>query len=408
MSNVEEPRNPSLTDLHISDDQRGGGRGGWKWWIVSAALILVVVAVAVISALARPVEVSVAQVRPGTAQDRAILNASGYVTPRRRATVAAKITGRVSEMDVDEGMHVRAGQILARLDDSDARAAYRAAVAEKVVAQASVPDVTASLEQARRDLARYRALVAKGFVTAQDVDHQATLVANYEARLQEAKNNVRAALARIGEARQNMDNCVVRAPFSGVAVSKDAHVGEMVSPISAGGGFTRTGIATIVDMASLEIEVDVNEAYIARIVPGQEAVATLDAYPDWQIPCAVRTIIPTADKQKATVKVRLSFKLKDLDPRILPDMGIKVAFLERGDDLTKKAAAVVPAAAVRGGGARPFCFVFEGGRLQKRPVTLGEKIGTNVEVLSGLKPGESVVVAGPEKLAGGERARVKS
>lgn len=406
MSNVDKPENPSLSDLHIPDEQRGGGRSGRKWWIVSAILAAAVVAVLVVSALARPVDVTVAQVRPGTAQDRAILNASGYVTPRRRATVAAKVTGRVAEMKVEEGMHVEAGQVLARLDDSDARAAYKAALADKAVAEASVPDVEASLKQARRDLGRYRALVAKGFVTAQDVDHQATLVANYEARLRQARDSVRAAQARIGEALQNMDNCVVRAPFAGVAVSKDAHVGEMVSPISAGGGFTRTGIATIVDMTSLEIEVDVNEAYIARIRPGQKAVATLDAYPDWQIPCSVRTIIPTADKQKATVKVRLSFE--KLDPRILPDMGIKVAFLKRGDEVSKRAAAVVPASCVRGTKAQPFCFVFRDGRLERRSIGLGEKLGANVEVLSGLKPGESVVVGGPKELKDGERARAKS
>jgi len=407
MTNVEKPRYASLSDLRISDEQRkDGGRGRRKWWIVAAVCAALVIIAAAVASFGRPAEVQVAQVRPGSAADRAILNASGYVTPRRRATVAAKVTGRVEVMLVEEGIRVEAGQVLARLDDSDARAQFAAAVADRKVAEAAVPDLKASLDQAKRDLERYRSLVAKGFVTAQDVDHQATLVANYEARLQQARDSVHAAVARIGEARQNMENCIVRAPFSGVAVSKDAQVGEMVSPISAGGGYTRTGIATIVDMKSLEIEVDVNEAFIARIKPGQKAVATLDAYPDWEIPCAVRTIIPTADRQKATVKVRLSFE--KLDPRILPDMGIKVAFLEEGDDVARKAAAVMPADAVRGTESAPFCFVYSEGRLEKRPLRLGEKLGSNFEVISGPKAGESVVVEGPRDLKNGERARVKS
>jgi RND family efflux transporter MFP subunit len=407
MTNVEKPRYASLSDLRISDEQRkDGGRGRRKWWIVAAVCAALVIIAAAVASFGRPAEVQVAQVRPGSAADRAILNASGYVTPRRRATVAAKVTGRVEVMLVEEGIRVEAGQVLARLDDSDARAQFAAAVADRNVAEAAVPDLKASLDQAKQDLERYRSLVAKGFVTAQDVDHQETLVANYEARLQQARESVHAAVARIGEARQNMENCIVRAPFSGVAVSKDAQVGEMVSPISAGGGYTRTGIATIVDMKSLEIEVDVNEAFIARIRPGQKAVATLDAYPDWEIPCAVRTIIPTADRQKATVKVRLSFE--KLDPRILPDMGIKVAFLEEGDDVARKAAAVMPADAVRGTESAPFCFVYSEGRLEKRPLRLGEKLGSNFEVISGPKAGESVVVEGPRDLKNGERARVKS
>jgi RND family efflux transporter MFP subunit len=203
-------------------------------------------------------------------------------------------------------------------------------------------------------------------------------------------------------ARQDLENYVIRAPFAGVAVSKDAQPGEMVSPVSAGGGFTRTGISTIVDMTSLEIEVDVNESYIARVQPGQPADAVLDAYPDWHIPTTVRTVIPTADRQKATVKVRLTFD--KLDPRILPDMGIKVAFQEAvvEDVEPSVVLSLVPAAAVRKEDSQPVVFVLDGDIVERRAVAVGGETGTEIEVLSGVVPGERVVVSGPEHLEDGQ------
>ena len=207
-------------------------------------------------------------------------------------------------------------------------------------------------------------------------------------------------------ARQDVENCIVRAPFGGVVVSKDAQRGEMVSPISAGGGFTRTGIATIVDMDSLEIEVDVNESYIARVVPGQRVEAVLDAYPDWRIPAAVRTVIPTADRQKATVKVRIAFD--KLDPRILPDMGVKVAFLAGEQAGARPAArAVVPREAVRTVDGQTVVFVDRDGVLERRAVSLGLERGADVEVTAGLAPGDMVVVEGPAELRDGQRVKVK-
>lgn len=208
-----------------------------------------------------------------------------------------------------------------------------------------------------------------------------------------------------------MDNCTIRAPFSGVIVSKDAQIGEMVSPLSAGGGFTRTGIATIVNMASNEIEVDVNEAYIARVRSGQKVVATLDAYPEWQIPSHVRTIIPTADREKATVKVRISFD--KLDPRILPDMGVKVAFLATEPSARKDtprgpaAKAVVPQSAVLGTGAASYVFEVHDGKLERRAVTLGRPLGSEVEVMAGVNSGDQLVVHGSPGLHDGEAVAVK-
>jgi RND family efflux transporter MFP subunit len=217
---------------------------------------------------------------------------------------------------------------------------------------------------------------------------------------------VRYAKAQLDVALQDLDNCTVRSPFKGIAVSKDAQIGEMVSPVSAGGGFTRTGIATIVDMNSLEIEVDVNESYIAKVSIGQKVEATLDAYPDWQIPSTVRTVIPTADRQKATVKVRIAFDA--LDPRILPDMGVKVSFLSSEETpRNTNVRSLIPRQAVRDVDGKQVIFQFKEGKLTMRPVKLGQMRGNEIEVLEGIAAGDKVVVNGPEKLRDRQRAEVK-
>jgi len=224
---------------------------------------------------------------------------------------------------------------------------------------------------------------------------------------------VAAAESRIAVAQQAVDNCTIRAPFAGIVVSKDAQVGEMVSPISAGGGFTRTGIATIVDMKSNEIEVDVNESYIARVVPHQKVKATLDAYPDKQLDAKVRTVIPTADRQKATVKVRITFdKLEDF---ILPDMGVKVAFLEdeprpstdRSKDKGPQAVAFIPKGAVRSDSNTSFVFLVRDGKVERRAVSVGIDRGTDVAILAGVTPGDSLVVKGPENLRDGDKVEIR-
>jgi RND family efflux transporter MFP subunit len=223
-----------------------------------------------------------------------------------------------------------------------------------------------------------------------------------KAQLAVARQGLVAAEAELAVALQDLENYTIRAPFAGIAVSKDAQPGEMVSPVSAGGGFTRTGISTIVDMESLEIEVDVNESSIAKVVPGQPAVATLDAYPGWQIPATVRTVIPTADRQKATVKVRLTFD--ELDPRILPDMGVKVAFQEpdRQVEEAPSAQCLVPRRAVRDDGGQAVVFQLRDGVAERRAVTLGRQLGADVEVLGGLSAGATVVLDPPPELSDGD------
>ena len=399
---------PDLSGLRIEERARSAGSGRRKLRILATVAVVILVAAAVVMATrTRTAVVSVAEARPaGDPAATALLNASGYVTPRRRATVAAKITARVVDVYVDEGMTVTEGQLLARLDDSDAERRLQAARAQRDATAAQIASLKVNLVNAERELRRQEELRTDGFTSVQALDLARTAAESLKAQIVAVQEQVKAADAQIALAQQDIDNCTVRAPFAGVVVSKDAQRGEMVSPISAGGGFTRTGIATIVDMGSIEIEVDVNESYIARVDAGQRVEAVLDAYPDWRIPARVRTVIPTADRQKATVKVRISFA--KLDPRILPDMGVKVSFLA-GEQAAGQAVAkaIIPREAARTLDGKPVVFLFRDGLLERRAVSLGALIGGDVEVTAGLSPGEKVVVGGPTNLRDGQRAKLK-
>jgi RND family efflux transporter MFP subunit len=406
---------PDLASLKIEDSARIRGSGGKFWRIFAASLgVLVLLTGGVFALRSRTPVVEVAAARLANGPEAAtLLNASGYVTPRRRATVASKITGRVTGVFFDEGMRVKEGQLLATLDESDAKRALDAAKADREAAQAAIADLEVQLKYAEIQLRRTQQLYADKVQSQEALDTARTNVDSLNAKIALAKEQVDASAARIQQAQQGVDNCVIRAPFSGIIVSKDAQVGEMVSPISAGGGFTRTGIATIVDMNSNEIEVDVNEAYIARVHPGQKVLATLDAYPDWQIPSHVRTIIPTADRQKATVKVRITFDR--LDPKILPDMGVKVAFLneETSSKKSKKkdqspvAKALIPQSAVRADTGAAYVFAVRDKKLERRAVSLGRQLGSDVEVMAGVSAGDQIVVRGPENLRDGQKVEIR-
>ena len=402
-----------LSSLKIHDSARSKGVGGKILRIFAASLgVLVILIGTVLAFRSQTPAVEVSGALPANdPQAQTLLNASGYVTPRRRSTVAAKITGRVTGVFFDEGMRVREGQLLATLDDSDARRALNAATADRNASRAAIADLEVQLKYAQIQLNRAQELFSEKVQSQEALDTARTNVDSLNAKILLARNQVTASEARVLEAQQAVDNCIIRAPFSGIVVSKDAQVGEMVSPISAGGGFTRTGIATIVDMNSNEIEVDVNEAYIARVRSGQKVVATLDAYPDWHMPCRVRTIIPTADRDKGTVKVRIAFD--KLDPKILPDMGVKVAFLSQPDSVkTSKnsgpaARAIIPQAAVRGAGAESYVFAVRDGRIERRAVTLGRTISRDVEVMAGVNPGDELVVQGPGNLQDGMKVAIR-
>jgi RND family efflux transporter MFP subunit len=410
MSTSANAARPDLGALRIDKDKRQERKTGKIFGIILAA-ILVVALVAGATFYSRNsapvVEVAAAQ-KAGNAGPTALLNASGYVTPRRRATIAAKITGRVIGVYFDEGVHVKEGQILAKLDDSDVKRALDSAVADRNSTRAQIADYEVQLKNAELLVHRSKELQAAGVQSQEILDNAVTSADSLRAKIALTKEQVAAAESRINEAQQAVDNTVIRAPFEGIVVSKDAQVGEMVSPISAGGGFTRTGIATIVDMNSNEIEVDVNEAYIARVVPEQRVTAVLDAYPDWQIPSKVRTVIPTADRQKATVKVRISF-IK-LDPKILPDMGVKVTFL--GDEPKKQAGAVepvatVPTAALRDDNGSKIVYIVKDNKLERRAVKPGNPRGSDTEIFAGLIPGDLVVTKGPPELHDGESIQLK-
>ena len=368
----------------------GGGAAGWVWWqdartpVVSTALVY---------------ETGAGESQP------AVLNASGYVTARRQATVSSKVTGRVFEVLVEEGMAVTEGQVLARLDDSSEQAYLALAEAQLQAARGALDELEVRLAEAELHLGRTSVLVDEGVIGRAELDTAQAEVDSVAARLSLQREQILVSAREIDVRRTALDDTVIRAPFSGVAISKDAQPGEMISPVSAGGGFTRTGICTIVDMASLEIEVDVNESYINRVSPRQRVVANLDAYPEWDVPASVITTIPAADRQRATVLVRIAFDELG-DPRILPDMGVNVAFLEPGQAAEAVAGAPrvwMPSAAVRREGEQAVVLVAQGETVERRAVSLGAENGADVEVLAGVAPGARVVVAGPADLTDGAR-----
>jgi len=410
MSTTSTPPKHDLGSLKIDDRLRTTGKTGKRLGMFAALIgVLVIVGGLLAAFRSRKPMVEVAAARPaGDVRADALLNASGYITPRRRATVAAKVTGQIKEIYAEEGLHVKAGQVLAILDCSQPEAALTSAKTERDATAASLADLEVQLANAERELQRAEGLRSAGVNSQQALDSARTTRDSLRSKIALTKEQTRAAEARIGMSQQDVINCTVRSPYDGIVVSKDAQRGEIVSPISAGGGFTRTGIATVVDMNSIEIEVDVNESYIARVTPGQKVIATLDAYPDWQIPATVRTVIPTADRQKATVKVRISFD--KLDPRILPDMGVKVAFLSNEPPAAKgktEAKALIPNSSVHSEEGKPVVFLVKEGKLERRAVSVGREHGSDIEVMAGVSPGDTVVVKSAETLKDGQAVEIK-
>jgi RND family efflux transporter MFP subunit len=347
-----------------------------------------------------PVHTAAAQALAAGGAGASVLDATGYVTARREATVSAQITGTVTQVLFDEGDHVKAGQVMARLDDTAQRAALAQAQAQLQSAQAVLTQNEAQLAQYKRDVKRDEDLVTRHLVSQQETEQARTQVDTGSAVVQSQKKQIELADANVRAAQVQLDYCTVRAPFTGVIIAKAAQVGEIVSPFSAGGGFTRTGIGTLVDMDSLEIEVDVNEAYINRVAPGQPVVSVLNAYPEWRIPSHVIAIIPTADRSKATVKVRIGFDVRD--ERIVPDMGVRVSFEEQTAADPKQQerprGVLVPADALRKDGGEDVVFVLKDGHAQRRAVTVGGSSGDSRQVLAGLSAGESVIVDAPADL----------
>jgi HlyD family secretion protein len=396
-----------LASLKIDREARGGGSRPGLW--IAFVVFLAAIAAGGWYFLTREPVIDVrtaeAAVRTGAAgAPNAVLNASGYVTARRRATVSSKVTGKVMEIFVEEGKAVQRGQILARLDDSQLRAMRSVEQAQLASAQKAAAENEARLKEAELTLGRRQQLVKEKVISKAELDSAEAEVDSLKARIAMAHQQVEVAQRQLDARQTDLNDMVVRAPFDGVAISKDAQPGEMISPVSAGGGFTRTGICTIVDMSSLEIEVDVSESYINRVKPGQPVEAVLDAYPEWRIPSKVITSVPSADRQKATVRVRIAFD--QLDPRILPDMGVKVSFLsEAPPGEQSRARGLVPKGAVRTVDGTSIVFVLRGDRVERRAVKLGGNDGDLIEVASGLTAGDKVVTEGVATLTDGARVK---
>jgi RND family efflux transporter MFP subunit len=329
------------------------------------------------------------------------------VVARTKASVSSKISGRLAYLGVEEGSVVRRGEIIARLENQDYAAIVEQAEAEVLRSEAALQEARAQRDQLQRDLRRARALLNDSLVSEQEVEDLAARLEAGEARVGVQQAQVQAALAAVGVATANLENTHIRAPFDGTVLRKDAEVGEVVAPVATGGGLTRGAVVTMADLESLEVEVDVNEAYIAQIQDGQPARITLDAYPDTTYDGAVRQIVPTADRQRATVLVKVSILNKD--PRILPEMGARVDFLESAsteDEGSQPVRVFVPATAVRDEQGQPVVWVVREGRVYRIAVRAGPVSAGRREIRAGLHGGEQVVVAGPEDLADGAAVRV--
>ena len=413
---ADSDKSQLLHQLRIDRSEREettGSRG--KWWLIGAVVAAVIAAAgALLITREGAIEVSeaTAVAASAAAQPAAILQATGYVTAEREATVSSQIAGQLTHVYFDEGQHVRSGEVLARLDDSVQRAALDQAKAQLAAAQAQLSQYQVQLAQYRRDFARDAALIGQHLVSEQDYETAQTLAVTTAAQVKTQQRQVESAKAGVQAAQVQEDYTTVRAPFSGVVVAKAAQVGDFISPIFGGGTFEAAGVATIVDMSSLEVDVDVNEAYIHRVRPGQPAVAVLDAYPDWNIPAHVIAIVPTADESKATVKVRVAFE--KLDPRILPDMGVRVSFLQESAAQADAAAQSlppgtvwVPASAVVQRDGQSVVFVVQGDRAHEESVTPGRSAG-DLRAVQGIATGTAVVQSPPARLGDGGRIAVKS
>ena len=404
-----------LGELHIKRGPSPTSSSGPPPWVWLAGLGAVLALAALIAFLVlRPdrITVQAAPVRQASAADAtgsALLEASGYVVARRQATVSSKIIGRVDQVLIEDGQHVRAGQVIARLDPSNVRASLAQAMAGARAAEANLKVAEVAESNAGPKYQRNKRLNEQGWLSEQAVEDSLAAYDNARYQVVASRRSLEVAQAQVQVNARSLDDTVVRAPFDGVVTEKVAQPGEIVAPSSAGGGFTRTGIGTIVDMSSLEVEVDVSENQVSRVHAGMPATVRLNAYPDWEIPAVVEAVIPTADRSKATVKVRVSFQ--QLDPRIVPEMGARVAFLSaplQAQALSARAT-TVPAAAVKAeDSTHGVVFVLDGSRLERRAVRLGPRSGDDQQVAGGLRAGEEVALGDLSKFHDGMTVHVKA
>ncbi len=392
------------------DDPPAGPKRALRWSVVLAASAVLFVAVVLLwtrGAGAPEVTVGVAQVVGAGSGGSVSLTANGYVVARTKASVSSRITGRLAYLGVEEGSVVQRGQVLASLDNADYQAAVQQAEAEAARARAALREAEAQRDQLARDLARARRLLQDSLISEQEVEDLDSRLTATSARVGVQAAQVESADAAVAVARASLENTYIRAPFDGTVLRKDAEVGEVVAPVATGGGLTRGAVVTMADLETLEVEVDVNEAYISQIGPEQPARITLDAFPDTSYAGAVRQIVPTADRQRATVLVKVS--ILDEDARILPEMGARVDFLEAQRDDSSAAGTpriFVPAGAVKDEAGRAIVWVVRDGRAFRVAVDAGPVSGARREIRSGLSGGESVVLSGHDRLADGTVVRI--
>ena len=399
-----------ISQLKIDRSTPVASGRSWLWpGLIGAAVIVALLSWAFLrpGAGAVRVEADIARNPPSAAVADSVLDASGYVVARRQTTVSSKVTGKVIEVFVEEGMRVEQDQVVAVLDDTTQQVQLSLEKARAEASRAALQEIEARLRNARLERDRLRDLAKRGLTSTASVDAVDATYDELVARLETGRENVKVAERNIAVAEDALSNMTIRAPFAGMVVSKNAQPGEMISPVSAGGGFTRTGICTIIDTDSLEIEVDVNESYIQRVQPGQRVSATLDAYADWRIPAEVIAIIPTADRQKATVKVRIA--LLERDERVLRDMGVKVAFLGVDAPATPVnesqdvRGVLIAGEALRSDSAGDFVWRIIDGRAERRAVQVsGRRDRTRILVISGLAPGETIVRSSESPLVAGQ------
>jgi RND family efflux transporter MFP subunit len=395
-----------LGELSINDAQRDSSNPLAVWMLV----VIIAVAASVsgwfwFASGEQPVLVNLVRAEPAGQQEKpqgeTVLDASGYVTARRQATVSSKFTGKVMEVFIEEGVYVEANQLLARLDNSTQLAQYNLIKSQLKASQSRLLEVEVQLNEAELQFTRTVQLSERQLASQSELDRADLLVKRLKARLASLQIDIEVGESSVQVQQQQLDDTEIRAPFAGVVIAKAAQPGEMISPISAGGGFTRTGICTIVDMQSLEIEVDVNESYINRVKPDQLVTATLNSYPDWKIDAKVITIIPTADRNKATVRVRIAFQASD--SRILPDMGVKVSFMDDGPEVIQlpsdAVGVLIPNNSVVNLEGENVVFVVIDSIVEIRAVKVGLKQGNNRNILSGVQKGERVVIDVTRQLA---------
>ena len=383
-----------------ADHEDEGASRGWLYAGIAAVVVIVIGGMVwAFRPTGIPIQVAVARevagASAGPARGASTLDASGYIVARRQATVSSKVTGKVMEVLIEEGQRVEKDEVIARLDDSNYRASYEQAKAQLAQARANVHAAQVAFDNAIPTFERNKKQIEQQVISQQAFDTAKAAYDAAETSLNVSRAAEAVAQAALATAQQNLSDTIIRAPYAGIVTVRAAQAGEMVSPVSAGGGFTRTGIGTIVDMDSLELEVDVSENFINRVSPGQPATVKLNAYPDWEIPAEVIAVIPTADRAKATVKVRIGFKVKDA--RILPEMGARVSFLDNSatnGDATAGAApaVVVPPEAVQGNGDTGVVFVVNEDKVERRAVRLGAKTNDGQVILAGLTAGAKVAV----------------